>query len=410
MIKKIYVDQLQPGMFITKLNCPLWQRLFLPNNKYIKDEKTIEQILKSRIYEVYIDTTKGLDVYKCDVEIKKELMASFKEEVIEEVIEEPIEKPPESVTYKDEIKRAKALKEELNLLVHEVLEDAKAGKVPEIKKVDSAVANILDSVTRNKNALMSLLLFKEKDQYTYHHSISVSVLTIAFCKHIGLDSSQVKDIGAGAFLHDIGKTKIPLKILNKAGPLNKKESAIMAKHVIYSKEILSKIEGISPASIEAAAHHHERYDGNGYPNGLKKDEISLAGQMTGIADCYDAMTSNRVYKKRLEPAQALRYLFRLAGKEFKEELMHYFIQCVGIYPVGSLVRLKNGLLGVVLETADLNFSKPVIRVVYDAKRNLNIITKVIDLAQDYGGKGGNEIEGIEPIEKWNINPLNYLDI
>lgn len=410
MIKKIYVDQLQPGMFITKLNCPLWQRLFLHSNKHIKDEKTIEKILKSRIYEVYIDTTKGLDVYKCDVEIKKEFMASFKEEVIEEVIEEPIEKPPESVTYKEEIKRAKALKEELNLLVHEVLEDVKTGKVPEIKKVDGAVTNILDSVTRNKDALMSLLLFKEKDQYTYHHSISVSVLTIAFCKHIGLDSSQVKDIGAGAFLHDIGKIKIPLKVLNKAGPLNKKESAIMAKHVIYSKEILSKIEGISPASIEAAAHHHERYDGNGYPNGLKKDEISLAGQMTGIADCYDAMTSNRVYKKRLEPAQALRYLFRLAGKEFKEELMHYFIQCVGIYPVGSLIRLKNGLLGVVLETADLDFSKPVIRVVYDAKRNLNVIPKVIDLAEDYSGKGGNEIEGIEAIEKWNINPLNYLDI
>ncbi len=404
MIKRIKTEELKPGMYIHDLNCGWLDHPFFSSRFKVKDEKTVERIIEHGIKEVYIDTDKGLDVPDAptEEEVKRDVEKRIRKKVSKK---QDITNP---VSIEDELPRAKEIKKEAKQIVDRIMNDIRLGRQIEIEKVDHLVDRISESIFRNDQALTSLCRIKEKDEYTFMHSVSVGVLMISFARTLNIKPKTIREIGIGAILHDTGKMKIPLEILNKPGRLTEEEFKKIKEHVVYSEEILSHTPGISPVSVHVAAEHHERFDGSGYMRGLKDGEISLYGQMAAIVDVYDAMTSDRCYHKKIEPTEALRRMFEWGGSLFKEGLVHQFIKCVGIYPVGSLVRLESGLIGIVLEQGKENLLYPVVRVIYDTRSDCFIPPYTIDLYNSLKDGIEDPIVTYEDPERWHIETETYM--
>jgi HD-GYP domain-containing protein (c-di-GMP phosphodiesterase class II) len=203
----------------------------------------------------------------------------------------------------------------------------------------------------------------------------------------------------------VGKAKVPDEILNKPAKLTEAEFSKMKSHVVQSILILQNTPGISQIALDVAGQHHERFDGTGYPNKLKGDQISLYGRMGAIVDVYDAITSDRVYHKGMAPTAALGRLLEWSKYHFDPDLVRAYVKCVGIYPTGSLVRLESGRLGVVLEQHEEKMMQPKVRVIFHAVKKLYLPPEVIDLAWP-GSK--ERISGHEEFEDWNIDPKRWV--
>ncbi|HBH60701.1 MAG TPA: phosphodiesterase [Nitrospiraceae bacterium] len=408
MIKKINVNELIPGMFISDFNCTWLQHPFLNNNVKVKDEKIINKICEYGIREVYIDTDKGLDVAHAQTE--KEMIQQIQteiEEVIESATEDTVHK--KQTSFKEELVNAGKVIEEASQTVKNIMEDIKLGKQLNIETANEIVLKMIDSIIRNKDALVSLGRIRKKDEYTFMHSVNVCVLMVAFSKHLGYDDKTIELLGMGGLLHDIGKMRIPLSILNKPYKLTAREYDIVKVHVKDGCDILAQSPGISETSFLVTSHHHERLDGTGYPRGLKGEEISDAGKMAAIADMYDAMTSDRCYKMKILPTSGLRELYELRGIQLDDVMVQEFIRCFGIYPVGTLVRLKSGLLAIVIDNSDHNLLQPKVRVIYDANKEEFIrMPYEIDLSQSSGDGGADSITNYESPERIHIHTLSYL--
>jgi putative nucleotidyltransferase with HDIG domain len=400
MIKRIQSNQLLPGMFIHDLNCGWMEHPFAFNSFKVDDDKTIEKIISCGIRELYIDSEKGLDV--ADAQTHDEYRAEIHEQITSLVDKHEIKLSPK-VTLKEEVVQAKAVHTQAQNVVHSLMSDIRMGKQIELAKLSPVVESITDSIFRNKDAFVSLSHIKNKDEYTFQHSVSVCALLVSFSRELGFANERVKEAGIGGLLHDIGKMKVPDQILNKPGPLTDAEFAIMKSHSAIGRDLLKQTTGIPEAAILITGQHHERYDGTGYPDKLKQDEISQFGQMAAITDVYDALTSDRIYHKGMEPTAALKKLFEWSKFHFNAELVQRFICLIGIYPVGSLVKLESGLLAVVVAPGVESLLRPVVRTLYDTKRNLFITPQDIDLS--------NNIDGIVQCEtprNWSIDPFKYI--
>jgi HD-GYP domain-containing protein (c-di-GMP phosphodiesterase class II) len=209
-------------------------------------------------------------------------------------------------------------------------------------------------------------------------------------------------------LHDIGKMRVPDHILNKPGKLTDAEFEIMKGHVTLGVETLRQTPGISRTVMQIAGEHHERFEGTGYPERLRGESISMLGRMAAIVDVYDALTSNRIYHKGMEPPAALRKLFEWSGAHLDEALVQHFIQAIGIYPVGSLVRLDSNRLAVVMEQSAGSLLSPQVRVVYDVARGRRIDPQDLDLSLPESG--GDAIASNEDPESWGIQPFEFLTL
>lgn len=395
MIKKIRVDQLKPGMFIHDLNCGWIHHPFLGGSMKVKNEKTIEKIVEYGIREVYIDTDKGPDV--TDAPTMEEVSEKIQSEINE--FAEPRVCNKDIVEVKEELVKAREIKKVALRSVKSLMEDIRFGRQVDMNKVNDIVEIMVESILRNKSALTCLNRIKRVDEYTYMHSVSVGALMISFGKCLSLDYGLIKSIGIGGVLHDIGKTRVPPDLLTKSGGLTDDEFRKVKEHVIHSREILKSTADISEISMEVAAFHHERLNGKGYPDNLEEGNISRFAQMAAIADVYDAMTSKRCYQRQFHPTETLKKLYEW-NDSYNRELVQHFIKCVGIYPVGSLVRLESGLLGVVIDHGEKSLLYPVVRIIYDTrkKRHLNPYERDLSL------KGDDKVAGYEQPEKWDIKP------
>ncbi|MCP4040769.1 MAG: HD-GYP domain-containing protein [Gammaproteobacteria bacterium] len=406
MIKKISIKQLRPGMYVHDLNCGWMDHPFLASKFKVKNRQMIAKIAQNGIREFYIDTSKGLDVK--DASTKQEAQNEVQKQV--EQIAHQEEVPTKQVPLKDELVQAKKIQHEAARVAENVMEDVRLGKQISVEAVNPVVNQMVTSVFRNKDALLSLGRIRNMDQYTFEHSVGVSVLLISFAKTLGLEQESIQEIGIGALLHDIGKIKVPDAILNKPDRLTEQEFEIIKRHAQYSRELLEETPGIPATAISIAAEHHERYDGSGYPHRLKGDEISHYGQMAAIVDVYDAMTADRVYHQGLQPAIVLRKMMEWSKFHFNAKLVQQFIQCVGIYPLGSLVRLESGRLAVVIESGTRNLLRPLVKVVYDTKRQQHLTPRELDLSAPAPNSGNDRIVSAESPEKWGIKPEDFTSM
>ena len=397
MIKRIRSEQLLPGMFIHDLNCGWIEHPFPFNSFRVKNEATVRKVLANGIREVYIDTAAGLDV--ADAQTKEEVDSEI-HAGITRVAEGAKPLPPTQL--RDEIVVARKVHSEANQVVHNILTDVRLGKRIEVEQADPVVEHITDSIFRNRDALTSLSRIKQKDNYTFQHSVSVCALLVSFGHAMGVGKDELRALGIGGLLHDIGKMKVPDIVLNKPAALTAPELLVMQSHAALGRDILSQTSGVPESAILVTGQHHERYDGTGYPDKLKESAISDYGQMASIVDVYDALTSNRVYHRGMEPTAALKKLFEWSKFHFNEELVQQFIRVIGIYPVGTLVSLASGLLAVVVQQGENSLLHPVVRAVFDPEKGY-VAPHDIDLS------GGNDhIANHEIPRNWGIDPFMYL--
>jgi putative nucleotidyltransferase with HDIG domain len=351
------------------------------------------------MHEVYIDTSKGADLpgAPTEAEVKLELQVQLEASGAQGTL-----LPVARVPQKEEATAARKILGEAQGVMKDLMQDVRLGKQVDPAKALPLVAEINASVLRNPGALLSLGRIKQADTYTFQHCVSVCALLVSFSHAMGLGAAEVQEAGLGGLLHDVGKMKIPTEVLNKPGRLTEEEFIIMKSHAALSRELLEGTPGISETVIRIASEHHEKMGGCGYPFGLSGDQISKYGRMAAIVDIYDALTSNRVYHKGMEPSEALKKLLEWSGDHLDGDLVQLFIRALGIYPVGSLVRLSNGKLAVVVEQQE-DLLKPVVRVVFDALRGYAMPPKDVHL-----DRFDIHIESFEEPADWNLNPLELL--
>jgi putative nucleotidyltransferase with HDIG domain len=401
MIKKIHVRDLIPGMYIHDLNCEWMEHPFLTNSFRVDGEARIAKIRSLGIQEVYIDTDRGLDLPNAPT--AREAQVDLQRRM-ETIVASPLEQPSR-VALAEEAPRAKQLHGEANRVIRNLMTNMRLrlGAQIEIDRMAPLVESMVDSIFRNQNALLPLAGLKQHDTYTFEHSVSVCALMVAFARELGLPRQTIRDVAMGALLHDVGKAMVPDHILNKPASLTANEFARIKEHVVYSVRILEQTPDIAPVTINVAAQHHERHDGSGYPHRLKREEISLYGQMASIVDVYDAISSNRVYHRGLQPSAALKKLLEWSEHYFEPRLVHSFIRAIGIYPAGSLVRLASGRLAVVREQNEGSLLYPRVEVIYNIGLKCYLTPETIDLRS-----GADKVVGHEEFNKWHINPKSWL--
>lgn len=404
MLKKVDSSQLRVGMYIHDLDCSWIEHPFVRNRFMLTTEDEIRKIRTANIRNVVIDCAKGLDV---DAPTLAEAQARTESELQDLVATAPQPTAPlrpARTTMAEELQRAAEIRRQAVGLVREVMQDARLGKAIEVERVTPVVESITASILRNPGALLGLLRIKNKDDYTFLHSVSVCTLLVAFCRSRNMSEEVTYQAGLGGLLHDTGRALVPDHILNKPGRLTDEEFEVIRRHPVDGHAILLKTPGIGPIPLDITLHHHERRDGSGYPDKQAGDDISELAQMAAIVDVYDAITADRVYHKGLPAAEALRKIYEWSKFHFNPVLSQEFVRCVGIYPVGTLVMLESGRLAVVVEPHESSLLTPRVNVFFDSKSQLYIKPETVDLARE------DKIVRHEVPEKWKVDPMKYMAI
>lgn len=405
MLKKIDASQLKLGMYIHDLSCDWMTHPFVRNRFLLSTDEEIRRIFDAGIHDVVIDSSRGLDVQ--NAMSLTEAQARTEVELVQ-LASAPVREVRVSVG--EEIQRARQIRNQAAGLVRNVMQDARLGKAVELDAISPMVENITESILRNPGALTSLLRIKSADDYTFLHSVSVCTLLVAFARSRNLDAETTYQAGLGGLLHDTGKAMVPDRILNKPGRLTEEEFDIIKKHPQDGYDFLIKTPGIGPIPLDITLHHHERCDASGYPDKQGAGQISELAQMAAIVDVYDAITADRCYHKGLSAAEALRKIYEWSKFHFNPGYVQEFMRCVGIYPVGTMVMLESGRLGVVTEAHPSNLLSPKVNVFFSSKNNSYIRPESVDLSRPVGFGGGDKIVSHESPAKWKLDPMQFLSL
>lgn len=407
MIKKIPVKLLEPGMYVTDFNAGWLSHPFARNSMMVNSDSDVAKVHAAGIRELFIDTERGKDVGS-QVPTAEEAEKLIKAEVRSFAESSKPTAPPLRVSLAEEMAKANGAFTEATRIVRGLMDDIRLGKQVDLAATKPTVEKITASVLRNSNAMMTIRRLKSLDDYTFLHSVSVCGMLASFAKVLDMALPAIHDIALGGLIHDVGKMRVAMAVLHKPAKLSPEEYRHIKSHVVLGSDLMRQTPGVPSLAMEVLEQHHERYDGSGYPKGLKGEEISRVGRMSAIIDVYDAITSARVYGKGLSPAQAVQKLFEWSKFHFDPELMQIFVKSIGIYPVGSLVKLESGRLGVVIAQSDSHLLTPTLRVMYDAKRQHYITPEVLDLAKPIGAGGADRIIGYELPEKLGIEVSRFL--
>lgn len=393
-------------MYIHDLSCDWMTHPFMRNRFLLTSEGEIRKIVQAGIHDVVIDSSRGLDVQYAPT------LAESRARTEEAMVELAMAAPPvvQQVPLAAELKRAAAVRSQAAGLVKSVMQDVRLGRAVQVEQVGSMVETITESILRNPGALVGLVRIKSADDYTFLHSVAVCTLLVAFCRSRGMDATTTYQAGLGGLLHDTGKALVPEHILNKPGRLTEEEFDIIRRHPRDGYDLLRQSPEIGPIPLDITLHHHERRDGSGYPDKQAEGSISELAQMAAIVDVYDALTSDRCYHKGMPAAEALRKIFEWSKFHFSPALVQEFIRCVGIYPVGTLVLLESGRLGVVTELHETKLLEPKVNVFFHTGRKAYITPVSIDLSRPMGKGGADRIVSHEPPSKWQVDPMRFLEI
>ncbi len=403
MLKKIGVEQIQLGMHLKEF-CGSWmEHPFWRNGFVLTDPKDIETILASSIKEVWIDCAKGIDVAPGEIAVSEADSDAEVDAALAQVVLERRNLAP--VSTEKELEHAAKICSQAKRAVISMFEEARMGKAVDTGGAKKLVEEITDSVARNPGALISLARLKTADDYTYMHSVAVCAMMVALSKQLKLDEQKTRLAGLAGLMHDLGKAMIPMEILNKPGKLSQAEFEIVKQHPREGHRLLLTGVDVDPVVLDVCLHHHEKTDGSGYPEKLGDAQISLFAKMGAVCDVYDAITSNRPYKPGWDPAESLRRMAEWAKGHFDIQVFQAFVKSLGIYPIGSLVQLSSGRLGVVVEQTGKSLTTPTVKVFFSTKSNMRIIPELVDLARP--GVTEKIISREDPA-KWRFPDLNEL--
>ncbi|MEW6555603.1 MAG: HD-GYP domain-containing protein [Actinomycetota bacterium] len=294
-------------------------------------------------------------------------------------------------------------------VIRELADQVMSDRRLSVSKANRVVGVLLNRVGENRSAVLGLATIKSYDEYTSFHSVNVLILSLALGSMLPLDRSALMILGTGALLHDLGKITIPQSLLNKSGPLTTPEWEMMQAHPVRGADILMAQPGVHPLSVMVAYEHHARYDLAGYPKVSNKERIGLFSRIVEVCDVYDAMTSSRPYQKARTPDQAMRVLVKDMNAVFDPLMVKVFIDMMGMFPVGTLVRLATGEVGVIYEPGESDAMWPRVKVIRDPDGG-EVEPRIVDLVylKDKIGETGEAIlEALHP-EALGIDPLDFL--
>lgn len=394
-LETITIDQLTAGMYVMSI-CDS-NNIKIKSEGYVSCQESIKQLKQAKIIALIVDPNRQKQTIQLD-RVVADIKVSKPEQVKQP--KKKVEIPLES-----EIKKANKLYKNAKELQGSLLDAIKLDKALNTKEISSTTDAMVESIYRNQDALTCLSRIQTKDSYLLEHSLNVSILMTVFAKHLAIDKRIIQQLTLGAFLHDIGKVLVPVEILNKKGKLTTKEYKVMQTHVKLGLKMLEDSPEISHIIIRMLQEHHERLDGSGYPKGLKADEISKYGRMIAIVDSYDAMTCDRPYKSSMHPIAAFKTLVAESPALYDEELVEKFIQCLGVYPVGTLVKLNSGKLGLISKLNPRKPLHPYVKVFYNTRLNQAVPIEEINLSKS---KYKDQIDCCIKPEEFNINLLSFF--
>ncbi|HEU4646321.1 MAG TPA: HD-GYP domain-containing protein [Burkholderiales bacterium] len=374
MKKRIPVEELQFGMFVGGLDRPWLGTPFLYQGFVLRTQQELDD-LKRHCREVFIDTEKadpdGLTPAPAGgATTDASALPGTGRVVYRENVEPEAEWP-----------KARESLASGRVALEDVFQRVQAGSMLESSQARTAVGNMTASMLRNPDALMLFAAMRERGGYQLERAVDVSVYMIAFARFLGMSEEDIELAGLVGLLQDIGMLELPPAMLQKAGRLEPAEYKVVRSHVARGSEILAKTSGLPPAVATLASLHHERYDGSGYPRGLKGDALGVIGAIAGIVDTFDALTVKRPYAEAMSPSNALNLLFRTRSRMFHPVLVEQFIRCVGYFPVGSVVELNSGEIGVVIAQNVEQRLQPKVMVVRDAQGQALRPQKFLNLAK-----------------------------
>ncbi|MEK6772094.1 MAG: HD-GYP domain-containing protein [Pseudomonadota bacterium] len=423
MRKKIDARDVQLGMYIAELDRPWLETPFMFQGFELQSQDALAKLQEICKY-VWIDTKQGIDFVPPargagaayarmqeladeDVEIRKKVEALVAQSKNTRATRKPYE---DKATFQEEIKVAREIQKEAKTTIDEALtEIKKGGKKIDLQLAGKVVTRMVESVLRNPDALVCLSQLKEVSEYTALHSIRSCILALAFGRHLVLGRDELQAVGMGGLMHDIGMARVPEEILNKQSALDPVEVQAMRKHVRWGIDILQESGSVPPGVSEMVLQHHERGDGSGYPDGRQGTTITPAGYMGAIIDVYDAITSDRTYNVALSAEDALKRMYEWRHRDFNGELVEEFIRCMGIFPIGSLVELSTGSVGVVITINRARRLKPQVALVLTASKTPYSQRTITDLLEHKDAMGQEiKIAKVLPTGSYGINPMDHI--
>lgn len=353
---RVHVYELKIGMFVSELDIPWDQSPFLIQGFDIKSHADI-QVIQNICNFVEIDASRQKTIHGAiSSSLEKSFLRTFEDS---------------SKTY-----------QKTSSLVKDIMDDIRFGNQLNGKAAKIAVSECVDQVLESPDVMLLLTQLKSQDEYTSQHSLNVCILSILLARHLKYPIEELNQIGICGLLHDMGKMKIPTEILNKPGKLAADEEKIMRSHTTKGRDIIMSARDVYPGAVDVAYTHHEKLDGTGYPRGLGAFGISTHARIVAIVDAYDAITSDRIYQKGRLHLQAINILMLGRNSHFDDSLVLKLIDCIGIYPVGNTVEMKNGEVAIVTEVNKTNKTKPKVLIVMDSSKQLMKNSFAIDLASN----------------------------
>lgn len=396
------VGDLKCGMYVCELDRPWIETPFLMQGFQILCQEEIDQ-LSHYCKLVYIDELRSISSVNRKIGPLKPIQELFPNT--------PLKPWPYQSSWRREIPKAEEAITTLTDMTTDVMNSVRSDTPFDMVEIKKSVTPMIDSVLRNPDASMWLARLKDKDDYIYRHSIGSSIWAVALGRHIGLPRHDIRSLAIGSLLFDIGKTKLPSELLTKRDALTEAERETIKRHVAEGVEAASRIPGVSPDVLDIIRYHHERHDGSGYPHGKHGNEIPVLARIAAIADCYDAMTSERHWATASSPAIVVRKLYAWRGSLFQAELVEEFIKAVGLYPAGTIVKLATKEIGIVTEESRNQRLRPKILMLLDKNKKPFPKGLYIDLAkttENADGKKLNIVRSLEP-GTHGINPIK-IDI
>lgn len=347
-------------MCVVDLDRPWLETPFLFQGFYLQTEQDIKTVQEYCRY-VYIDPVRGTKPGNKKREVARDDSGLFK-------LYTQKEAPAANTPFERELKNANGGFKKSGVVMKSFMDDIRLGRALNVKAIEEVVTDTVDSILRNADALMWLSLLRKKDELQEQHSINVCILAVSIGRHLGLPREELQKLGICALVHDVGKLQVQDPILQKWEKLTEPEWTILRKHVDFGRVILMSSKEIYSGAIDVVMTHHERVDGTGYPRGLTGAQISPYSKIISIADVYDDMITMHPYKEEQTPFEALKELNLCRGKQFDETLVKHFTDMLGVFPIGSLVELSTGNVGVVISQVAKNPTQPRLLLVLDKNK------------------------------------------
>lgn len=404
--QKVSISDVKLGMYVSRLDRPWLETRYLFQGFHINSVGDIQELRQHCDY-VYVDPERGKAAERPLATVKRkstgdELARIFKTATGNE-------RYPVVTSLEEELGACRDAHTHTLDVVGNILDELRAGHNIKAQAIRTAVKGMIASIIRNPDAFFWLARLKSKDGYAYAHCVDACGLAIAFGRHLGFSKPELEELAVGTLLFDIGKLQLPETLLKKPGRLTDAEYSLIQRHVEFGVSIVSDMKGVSETIISTILHHHERHNGKGYPRAVRGGNIPVNGRIAALVDCYDAITSERAYSPAVSAYDAIQMIYEWRDKDFQTDMVEQFIQCIGLYPTGTLVELSTGEVAIVLAQNRVRRLRPKLMLVLDREKVAYEFTPVLDLIEDPVDEQGDLIEIQRPLapDTYGINASDF---